>query len=363
MEQKVFSLPKRIDSLQALRFSGAMCVTVYHFTGLQGTCPFDFSHAVYLFYIISGFVVMLSTENPEKKRYFLTRRLIRTLPLYWGLTVFTFIAGQFVPDLIGYKPTLEHLIKSMLFIPYRRATAKAGSALRPIVGLGHTLQMEMLFYLLFLVAMRISHKHRGYIAAGLAALVALVGVVFPTDIPVIHFYTANPYVWTSFIAGLGIYGVFRLLQNRNLPMRTGRIPAFSITATAIAVCIPAFLKPLSVWYSIPMFALVLCAGLVWSGCGFRTPNPLVKLGDVSYSYYLIHYYFVTFAVRMIHIDSFSLRNVLLAVLVCAVAWGVSWVSWYLIENKCASFLLGLLPKQPEKERNPHKRSNRTAETG
>ena len=149
MQQKRFSLPKRIDSLQALRFFGAMCITVYHFTGLQGNCPFEFSHAVYLFYLISGFVVMLSTESPDKKRYFLTRRLIRTLPLYWGLTVFTFIAGQFVPDLIGYKPTLEHLIKSLLFIPYRRTTAKAGSALRPIVGLGHTLQMEMLFYLLF----------------------------------------------------------------------------------------------------------------------------------------------------------------------------------------------------------------------
>ena len=226
MEQKLFSLPKRIDSLQALRFLGAMCVTVYHFTGLQGTCPFDFSHAVYLFYIISGFVVMLSTEQPEKKRYFLTRRLIRTLPLYWGLTVFTFIAGQFTPALLGYTPTLEHLIKSLLFIPYRRVNLKAGSSLRPIVGLGHTLQMEMLFYLLFLVAIHINHKYRGFIAAGFAGLVALIGVVFPTDIPVIHFYTANPYVWTSFIAGLGIYGMFRLLQNRNLPLKTGRIPAF-----------------------------------------------------------------------------------------------------------------------------------------
>ena len=363
MEQKRFSLPKRIDSLQALRFLGAMCVTVYHFTGLQGKCPFDFSHAVYLFYIISGFVVMLSTESPAKRRYFLTRRLIRTLPLYWGLTVFTFIAGQFTPALLGYKPTFEHLIKSLLFIPYRRVNLKAGSSLRPIVGLGHTLQMEMLFYILFLIAMRISHKYRGYIAAGFAGLVALIGVVFPTKIPLIHFYTANPYVWTSFIAGLGIYGVFRLLRNRDLSLKTERLPALIAVAAATAVCVPAFLRPLSAWYSIPMFAVVLCAGLVWSGCGLRTPKPFVKLGDISFSYYLIHDYFVVLAVRLLGINSFSVRNILLALLVSAVAWGVSWLSWYLIENKCASFLLGLLPKQPVKERKPHSRSNKTSETG
>ena len=133
MTKTVFALPARIDAVQALRFLGAMCITVYHFTGLSGDCPFDFSHAVYLFYLISGFMIMLSTEQPEKKRYFMTRRLIRTLPLYWGLTVATFAAGQFMPSLIGYKPTVEQLIKSMLFIPFARTTAKAGAAILPIV--------------------------------------------------------------------------------------------------------------------------------------------------------------------------------------------------------------------------------------
>ena len=63
MDVKRFRLPERIDALQALRFIGAMCITVYHFSGIQGNCPFDFSHAVYLFYMISGFVIMHSTFN------------------------------------------------------------------------------------------------------------------------------------------------------------------------------------------------------------------------------------------------------------------------------------------------------------
>lgn len=350
METNRFILPQRIDALQALRFTGAMCVTVYHFTGLQGDLPFDFSHAVYLFYMISGFVVMLSTRAPEKIRFFLTRRLIRLLPLYWGLTVATFAAGLLRPDLMGYTPTAEQLIKSLLFIPFDRVTAKAGTAIRPIVGLGHTLQMEMLFYVFFLLAIHISHKYRGYIAAALAALTALTGVLFPTKNPVIHFYTANPYVWTSFIAGLAIYGAFALLQKKEVHIKPGPLLPACAVAVPLLLAVPAFLRSVSVWYDILLFAAVLVSGLIWAGCGKKTPRLLIKLGDISYSYYFLHYYPLTFAVRLLHINTFSLRNCLLALLVSAVTWGISWVSWYLIENKFSELLRRLLPEHPPKQK-------------
>ena len=288
--------------------------------------------------MISGFAAMLSTENPEKQKQFLLRRLIRLLPLYWGLTLATFAVGQFYPALIGYTPTAEQLIKSMLFIPFQRATAKAGTALRPIVGLGHTLQMEMLFYLLFWLSMRVSRKYRGLIAAGACAAVALTGAVFPTKQPVIHFFTANPYVWTSFIVGLAVYGAFRILRDRAPKVGSGRLPAFAAVFASLGLAVPVFLTETSVWYDIFMFAAVFTAGLVWAGCGFRSPAPLVKLGNVSYSYYLLHYYTVVFAARQLNITYFSFVNVLLAVLVSAATWGISWVSWKLIEQRLTLFL-------------------------
>ncbi|MBQ1553372.1 MAG: acyltransferase [Clostridia bacterium] len=334
----VFALPGKIEPLQTLRFLGALSVAIYHFGALTGDCPFDFSHAVYLFYMISGFVVMLSTREPEKRKYFLTRRLIKTLPLYWGLTVLTFIAGQFFPAIVGYKPTAVQLVKSLFFIPFDRATARATTAIRPIVGLGHTLQMEMLFYLLFLAAIRINHKYRGYIAAGLCAAVALTGVFFPTDNPVIHFYTANPYVWTSFVAGMAIYGLFTLIQNKKPPFRAHKAVAVAAVIAAVAAAVPVFIVKTSVWYDIFMLAVVLAAGLTWSACGLKSPQFAVKAGNISYSFYLIHYYIRTLGVRLFDINTPSVRNVLLAAAVCAVAWGVSWVSWYLIENKLSGFL-------------------------
>ncbi|MBQ6421427.1 MAG: acyltransferase [Clostridia bacterium] len=342
MEMKRFRLPARIDSLQALRFFGAMCITVYHFSGIQGSLPFDFSHAVYLFYMVSGFVVMLSTDDPKKKKFFLTRRLIRVLPLYWGLTVLTFAAGLMFPSLIGYRPTAEQLIKSLLFIPYRRATARASEAIRPLVGLGHTLQYEMLFYLFFMVAMHISHKRRGYIAAGFAAAAALVGVFFPTKEPVVHFYTANRYAWAAFIAGLACYGFFDLLQRRVIVLKTGALPIAG-AAVAALFAVPVFITETSVWYDLFMFFAVLCAGLVWSACGRGTPRVLVIPGNISFSYYLIHYYTVTLSARLLGINSFSLRNLLLAAAVTAATWGISWVSWYLVEKKFSGYLLSKLP--------------------
>ena len=350
MTKTVFALPARIDAVQALRFLGAMCITVYHFTGLSGDCLFDFSHAVYLFYLISGFMIMLSTEQPEKKRFFLTRRLIRTLPLYWGLTVATFAAGQFFPSLVGYRPTVEQLIKSLLFIPFSRTTIRSTVAIRPIVGLGHTLQMEMLFYLMFLIALRISHKYRGWIAAGFAAAVAVAGQLWPARGPVTHFYSANPWVWTSFIVGLALYGVFRLLQEKQLVLRHRSLPALATVAAALALAVPAFLRPTSPWYSIALFAAVLTAGLTWSACGLPTPRLIVFLGNISFSYYLLHFYLVALSAKYLGINSFTLRNLLLALLVSAVAWGISWVSWYLIENKLTRFLQKHLIQEPGQDR-------------
>lgn len=335
----------RIESLQMLRFLGAMCITVYHFTGIQGGCPFDFSHAVYLFYMISGFVVMLSTRGEKGRKFFITRRLIRILPLYWGLTLLTFAAGQFFPEIVGYKPTVSNLILSMLFIPFRRTTAKATTALRPIVGLGHTLQMEMLFYLLFFIATRINKKYRGVIAAALCGIVALTGVIFPTDFPPVHFFTANPYTWTSFIIGLAIYGAYVLLQRKADLFESKRWIAIMTAALAAALAAAAVATGISVWFDIFVFAFILCAGLLWHLCGKRTPGVFVKLGNMSFSYYLLHYYIVTLAARYLDINSFGVKNVILAILVSAAAWGASWVSWYVVENKLTGFLQGRLIKK------------------
>lgn len=231
----------------------------------------------------------------------------------------------------------------MFFIPFARTTAKGSTAIRPLVGLGHTLQMEMMFYLLFLVAMRISHKRRGFIAAGFSATVAAVGYVFPTKNPIIHFYTANPYVWTSFIIGIAVYIVFSRLQKKRLPLRHSKLPWICAIVAAAAAAVPAFLFETNAWYTVFLFSIVFCTGLLYAACGEKSPVFLVKLGNISFSYYLLHYYTVTLGVKLLGIAGVSLRDLALAALISAATWGVSWVSWYVIENRLSAWLLKMLP--------------------
>ena len=233
----------------------------------------------------------------------------------------------------------------MLFIPYSRTTAKAGSAIRPIVGLGHTLQIEMLFYVCFLISMRIRHKYRGPIAACFCVVFAVIGRWIPKSLAAPHFYTANPWTWVSFLIGMGIYGLVAAAEKREIVVRKPKTAAMLTAAAAFGAAVPVFFVSLPVWYDVLMFALVLLAGLIWAVCGLKSPLALTYLGNMSFSYYLLHYYIVTLSARYFGIDSFSFRNILLALLMSAAAWGVSWVSYKLIEEKICGVLVGCFLKK------------------
>lgn len=337
MTDTSFSLPKRIDSIQALRFFGAMSITVYHFGRIWEGIYFDFSYAVVLFYIVSGFVAMLSTRDKSRKKLFMTRRLVKVLPLYWGLTAATFLAGLVVPSVIGYTPQISQLIKSLLFIPFARSTAKGAVAVRPIVGLGHTLQLEMLFYLFFFIAQRISHKYRGITATVFCAIAALAGRFIYCENVVFSFYFTKTYVWISFAAGIIIYCIFELIEKK-LP-RFRPLPGAVISLVLFAVSgIPLFVMETDILYSVVVFSLALVSAVLWSAAGLKTPRILIKCGDISFSYYLLHYYIVTLAGKYLGVTGLSFRNIVLLLIVSAVTWAVSWVCWYIVENRISGGL-------------------------
>jgi exopolysaccharide production protein ExoZ len=88
-----------LAGIQALRALAASAVLVAHTGGefeqhlsLHGLMP-SFANGgagVDLFFVISGFVMVYSSERlfnrPHSFRTFLTRRIIRIVPLYWTMT-------------------------------------------------------------------------------------------------------------------------------------------------------------------------------------------------------------------------------------------------------------------------------------
>ena len=88
----------RFDELDGLRGIAAGAVVVYHFTspfdgyfpGLP-KAPFDFTEGAYgvqLFFLISGFVILLTAQRAKRPSDFLIARISRLYPTYWvALTI------------------------------------------------------------------------------------------------------------------------------------------------------------------------------------------------------------------------------------------------------------------------------------
>lgn len=337
---------KRIDSIQAIRFLAALCVSLFHFGYISplitGNTIFDVKFFINLFFCISGFFVMMSTDKTEKRKLFLTRRLIRLMPLYWALTFVTFAGAHILPELLGYIPDFGQLIKSLFCIPFTRGALKAEETIRPIVGLGHTLQMEVAFSIVFAVAMRISHKHRAVIASALAVAFAILGRIFDFENTFLRFYLyVNWSSWLFFVLGIICYYIVKNLSKKDLSCAFFGIWS---ACTVIILAVPQFFWSTIKAYDLSQYVqLIMCLFFVIEVIlidrkGAKTPSLIRKLGDASFSYYLIHYYIVSVAERVLHIDSFSVKNIILTIVVIVIAWVIAYISWYIIENKFAGWL-------------------------
>ena len=87
------STPSRMVELDALRGIAAVAVLGYHFTtryqeqiGHVGGMPVDLlagKYGVYLFFLISGFVIFMTLERTRTAADFVVSRFSRLFPAYW----------------------------------------------------------------------------------------------------------------------------------------------------------------------------------------------------------------------------------------------------------------------------------------
>ena len=195
---------KKIGIIQALRFFGAIAVYLahcYYFVFQVGG-----AFAVELFMIISGYITVLATRSEEAKSSFLQKRLIRIVPLYWLLTFFMFAIIYVYPALsIGSEPVPSQLVRSLFFIPFMNSRGFDG----PILGVGWTLNYEMFFYVIFLAAMLICHRHRALLAAAVCTGLVLLGALVRPENFYLRYYT-NSFL-LEFVMGIAAYYLLQYL--------------------------------------------------------------------------------------------------------------------------------------------------------
>jgi len=182
---------QKIMSVQILRAVAAAFVVVAHAqnwlsksAGVPGALP-DFAFlggaAVELFFVVSGFVMVYSSERmfgrPDGPRNFYLHRLLRVVPLYWMITA-AYIAASLVFPGFDRNYSIDYIAASFFFIPMQNATG----ALMPIVGQGWTLEYEMMFYTVFAPAVLVPRRAAVALVSGaLAMAIILVRPVFSTS--------------------------------------------------------------------------------------------------------------------------------------------------------------------------------------
>lgn len=264
-----------INNIQALRGFAAVNVLIYHIieisrsysqssTFLQPLNNWGAS-GVDVFFVISGFIMVYTQNlNARKPLDFILNRIIRIVPLYWLLTLLITFAFILNPDLFRkMQLDLSSIISSLLFISaFSNQTA-------PVVIPGWTLELEMLFYLIFGLSLFFkAWFYRFFFVAFLLLLIS---------------YFNNSWILLEFIFGFAIALFYKNYKLK--PIKARFIAIFGFFALTLSL----FLKSgecdqfrIFVW-GVPASLIVL--GLIFVN---QTRSIIiVKLGEISYSVYLI----------------------------------------------------------------------------
>jgi peptidoglycan/LPS O-acetylase OafA/YrhL len=286
------------DFITGLRAIAATMVVMIH-TGMladYGTIGQAITNAgkygVEIFFVISGFTIATTISKAKNYRSYLTRRMMRIVPLYWlmiSIAMILWVSGMFSmpywmqelgsqPDLYNY---LMHLTM-ISYLDYRVANSVLGVewsipievfwyiCLPPLIYFGKTIPraITMIFALLILTALLsfVSKKFLG---------------------------TSQPIKWSPIAHGhLFFVGVISYYLRDRFQSATSRRPAIWIVG-AVALFTLAMVVDFggrSAILALSTAILIVCVTPVrasWVTTPL-TARPMLFLGSISYSIYLIH---------------------------------------------------------------------------
>ncbi|GAA0780093.1 acyltransferase family protein [Roseibium denhamense] len=248
-----------------------------------------------LFFVISGFVMWYTTAGrPSDPRTFLRRRVERIVPLYWFFTLAAAAVAFAAPSLLkSTQFDLQHLVASLLFLPWPNPSLTSGEILRPVVIPGWTLNFEMYFYLLFAVTLFMAERYRIAALAGLMTLaVIVVHTAAPEGSPV-RFY--GDLIVYEFLAGVCLAHLYL----RGRLMSQGISVAIGLAAALLLIIMDNASPDLPHVLVIGVPAMIVIYALISIDFS-KLPEWrfLHLLGDASYSLYLSHV-FVLAALRTV----------------------------------------------------------------
>lgn len=276
----------RLRFIDGLRGVAALMVMVFHF----GYPSVDaFKHGVFIFFVVSGFVICHSLRDTpiglRSAGRFIGRRIVRLDPPYWAtLAVCAFFVRAPLDSIVAHLFYLQSLL-----------------GYTDIIGVGWTLCIEVQFYLSFLVLRWISDRTKLHL--GLVTLPLFIASLLTTYQPTRLTHPAGtlnavtwlvPYYATFY---LGIVTARAYVERSKLNLG---FLAFGIIA-ALVRCAIHF----NGWL---LAAVVTATAIFLSSFGDRASrwlsNPIIQFfGRISYSLYLWHLFVYNYVLLYKQVDS------------------------------------------------------------
>lgn len=266
-----------IPGIQALRGLAAILVVITHVTlalheRVDPLIPvWDAgSFGVWLFFVISGFVMTTSTQGKRGLHaaiYFFKRRIQRIVPIYWITTALKILAVYIAPAAtISSALDFNHIVASFFFIP----SINIEGEIKPILPVGWTLNFEMFFYLIFGTSLIFSRPA----ALAFVALIIFAIASYIEDpswsVP-IRYYSSHLvllFAWGMILGKAHLAG-YRLTKLTSSLAIMGAILIF-VAGPGDGIKIPLFIH---------VAPILLVVGII--NMPFNFPKPVLFIGDAS----------------------------------------------------------------------------------
>lgn len=269
----------RLQSLDVMRGLAALAVLLFHYSVIlprfvpaAQPIPLSFGeggYGVHLFFIVSGFVILMSLER-STARQFLISRFTRLYPVYW-LACLTTFALLSLTHWIEYQVTPgQFLVNLTMLQSYVRVA--------DVDGVYWSLAYELGFYAFLFAALRLCG---------------------PRIIPVLPHYMVGGAILFRFAAAYIPHPLHLLLMIHQYAELFGcglalyllRTRGFSLAQAAILPAAPLVEALYDGWHGlivVGLIVLVMSFACLSHWRPGRLARPLIWLGGISYALYLTH---------------------------------------------------------------------------
>lgn len=320
----------RIAELDALRGIAAVGVMLYHYLHRYGSLYghrdplwFTIDHHTFgipMFFMLSGYVITMILQKPQRPLDFVFSRFSRLFPAYWACLLLTFI-GVHWWGLEGRESSLEALSWNVLM--FQQFLGKGF-----VDGAYWTLSVELSFYawMLLLLVTRQLKRVEWLIALWLA--LSFWNAFFRRDMGInlddrLEIFLLFDYAH-YFAAGILVYRL------RHQGITAARLLLFGMCFGFVA---EIYKHPND---AIALFGMGLFLIAVFRKLPILASRPLVFVGTISYPFYLLHQNLGYIAIREL-----SLRGVnsnLAIILTMVLVGAAATIITYTVEKPALSFL-------------------------